>query len=108
MTVEATQALVIGGGPAGLMAAEGWRRPGARVILADAKPSLGRKLLMARQIGPQSQQGRAVAGLHRGLWRGGRLAGPLPAAFGPDQVRAPRGWGSRFLPARRDGSSRSR
>jgi uncharacterized flavoprotein (TIGR03862 family) len=44
-------ALVIGGGPAGLMAADALAVAGRRVILADAKPSVGRKFLMAGRSG---------------------------------------------------------
>jgi len=44
-------ALVIGAGPAGLMAAEALARAGRRVIVAEAKPSVGRKLLMAGKSG---------------------------------------------------------
>jgi len=42
---------VIGGGPAGLMAAESIARAGARVTVFDGMPSLGRKLLMAGRGG---------------------------------------------------------
>ncbi|MGF1642170.1 MAG: FAD-dependent monooxygenase, partial [Thiotrichales bacterium] len=38
---------IIGGGPAGLMAAEVLLRGGAQVELFDAMPSLGRKFLLA-------------------------------------------------------------
>ena len=41
------EALVIGAGPAGLMAAEQLARAGARVTLCEAMPSLARKFLMA-------------------------------------------------------------
>ncbi|MEM6477807.1 MAG: NAD(P)/FAD-dependent oxidoreductase [Pseudomonadota bacterium] len=44
-------ALVIGGGPAGLAAAEILLSRGHRVTLAEQKPSLGRKLLMAGKSG---------------------------------------------------------
>lgn len=43
--------LVVGGGPAGLMAAEAARRAGAEVDLLDAKPSVGRKFLIAGRGG---------------------------------------------------------
>ena len=43
--------LVIGGGPAGLMAAEEMARSGAKVILCDQKPSVARKFLMAGKSG---------------------------------------------------------
>ncbi len=42
---------IIGGGPAGLMAAEAAASSGARVVLFDAMPSVGRKLLMAGKSG---------------------------------------------------------
>ena len=45
------QALVIGGGPAGLMAAEQLLGAGLRVTIAEAKPSFGRKFLMAGKSG---------------------------------------------------------
>ena len=44
-------ALVIGGGPAGLMAADALSSAGHPVILAEAKPSLARKFLMAGKSG---------------------------------------------------------
>ena len=42
---------IIGAGPAGLMAAETLARAGARVIVHDRMPSVGRKLLMAGRGG---------------------------------------------------------
>ncbi len=51
MTGKEKIAMVIGGGPAGLMAAEELARAGCAVTLAEAKPSLGRKLLMAGKSG---------------------------------------------------------
>jgi uncharacterized flavoprotein (TIGR03862 family) len=44
-------ALIVGGGPAGLMAAEMLGAAGHAVLLADAKPSVGRKFLMAGKSG---------------------------------------------------------
>ena len=46
-----SRATVIGAGPAGLMAAEELARAGHRVTLVEAKPSVGRKLLMAGKSG---------------------------------------------------------
>ncbi len=45
------QAVVIGAGPAGLMAAEQLAAAGHDVLVADAKPSVARKLLMAGKSG---------------------------------------------------------
>src|SRR5690606_27748 len=54
MMIEANAApriAVIGGGPAGLMAAETLARGGARVTVYERMPSVGRKLLMAGRGG---------------------------------------------------------
>ena len=45
------EALVIGGGPAGLMAAEMLADAGHLVLVVDTKPTMGRKLLMAGKSG---------------------------------------------------------
>jgi uncharacterized flavoprotein (TIGR03862 family) len=49
--VEAVEALVIGAGPAGLMAAEQLGRAGVQVVIVDAMPSPARKFLMAGKSG---------------------------------------------------------
>ena len=51
MRAEAVDALVIGAGPAGLMAAEALMAPGRRVVVAEAMPSPARKFLMAGKSG---------------------------------------------------------
>ncbi|NVK12643.1 MAG: TIGR03862 family flavoprotein [Rhodobacteraceae bacterium] len=48
---EARDAVVIGAGPAGLMAAEELGRAGHQVLVAEAKPSAARKFLMAGKSG---------------------------------------------------------
>ena len=50
-TAASPHVAIIGGGPAGLMAAEALLGQGASVDLYDAKPSVGRKLLMAGKSG---------------------------------------------------------
>ncbi len=51
MTGEPVQALVIGAGPAGLMAAEALSAAGVRVVVAEAMPTPARKFLMAGKSG---------------------------------------------------------
>ncbi|MGQ0565254.1 MAG: TIGR03862 family flavoprotein [Gemmobacter sp.] len=77
-------ALVIGAGPAGLMAAEVLAGTGARILLAEAKPSVGRKLLMAGKSGlnlTKAEDPARFAAAYDAAW----LA-PMLAAFGPGQV----------------------
>ncbi len=51
MQRQATRIAVIGGGPAGLMAAETARAGGAEVVVYDWLPSVGRKILIAGKGG---------------------------------------------------------
>lgn len=51
MTAEPVEALVIGAGPSGLMAAEVLAGCGARVVVAEAMPTPARKFLMAGKSG---------------------------------------------------------
>ena len=77
-------ALVIGAGPAGLMAAEMISAAGHAVVLADAMPSAGRKFLMAGKSGLNLTRVEAdFAAAYRPL--PGALATAL-ADFGPAQV----------------------
>jgi uncharacterized flavoprotein (TIGR03862 family) len=48
---RSVDALIVGGGPAGLIAAEVLGRAGRSVLLAEAKPTVGRKFLMAGKSG---------------------------------------------------------
>ncbi len=79
---------IIGGGPAGLMAAEAASAAGARVELYDAMASVGRKFLLAGRGGlnlTHSEQSENF--LSRYGARRAQIA-PLLASFGPDAVRA--------------------
>jgi len=79
---------IIGGGPAGLMAAEAAVARGATVDLFDAMPSVGRKFLMAGKSGLNLTHAEpfpkfmARFGRHRG-----RLT-PIVADFDPAAIRA--------------------
>ncbi len=77
---------VIGGGPAGLMAAEVLAQGGARVDLYDAMPSVGRKLLMAGRGGLNLTHSEpAEAFLARYGARRAQIE-PLLRAFGPEAL----------------------
>ena len=78
---------VIGGGPAGLMAAEALAQGGIRVDLYDAMPSVGRKFLMAGKGGMNITHSEPLEPfLGRYGTRQPQIA-PLLAAFGPDELR---------------------
>ncbi|MEY4983916.1 MAG: hypothetical protein RIR62_2182 [Pseudomonadota bacterium] len=78
-------ALVIGAGPAGLMAAETMAARGLRVVVAEAKPSVGRKFLMAGKSGLNVTKDEDPA-LFATRYDTGWLA-PMLAEFGPRQVQ---------------------
>ncbi|WP_447987628.1 TIGR03862 family flavoprotein [Nitrospira sp. Nam74] len=79
---------VIGGGPAGLMAAESAIAGGARVDLYDAMASVGRKFLLAGKGGLNLTHSEPLEPfLTRYGERRGQMA-PLLAAFGPEALRA--------------------
>jgi predicted flavoprotein YhiN len=81
-----TGALVIGAGPAGLMAAEALADAGLAVTVAEAMPTPGRKFLMAGKSGlnlTKDEQPGPFAARYDAEW----LA-PILADFGPDQVKA--------------------
>lgn len=78
---------VIGGGPAGLMAAEVLSRAGHAVHLFDAMPSVGRKFLLAGKGGMNLTHAEPLdAFIGRYAGRADQLR-PLVQAFGPQAVR---------------------
>ena len=88
MMEDTADAVVIGGGPAGLMAAEVIAKGGAKVIVCDGKPSLGRKFLMAGKSGLNLTK-REEAAAFRGAYGDGFLSLERAlAGFGPDEVVA--------------------
>ncbi|RPE64840.1 hypothetical protein EDD53_2604 [Pacificibacter maritimus] len=83
---ERTDALIIGAGPAGLMAADLLSQAGYSVILADAMPSPARKFLMAGKSGLNLTKNEDFAAFRTNFT-------PLPKAlrqaldeFGPTEV----------------------
>lgn len=79
--------VVVGGGPAGLMAAEVLSHAGARVDLYDAMPSVGRKFLLAGKGGLNLTHSEPLdAFLSRYGERRAQLA-PMLEAFGPAELR---------------------
>ncbi|WP_342069557.1 TIGR03862 family flavoprotein [Yoonia algicola] len=84
-----TDAIVIGAGPAGLMAAEELGKAGVSVTVAEAMPSVGRKFLMAGKSGLNITKAEPSTAFRAAYGAG------LPTAlakalddFGPDQVIA--------------------
>ncbi len=85
---ETVSAAVIGGGPAGLMAAEVLAAGGMQVDVYDAMPSVGRKFLLAGKGGLNLTHAEPAAKfLSRYGARQAQLA-PLLAAFGAEALRA--------------------
>lgn len=84
---EVIDALVIGAGPAGLMAAEAMAGAGRRVIVAEAKPSPARKFLMAGKSGLNLTMDAPPAAFAAAF--APRWIDPVLAEFGPTEVM---GW----------------
>jgi uncharacterized flavoprotein (TIGR03862 family) len=85
---DSARVAVIGGGPAGLMAAEALARHGVQVDVYDAMPSVGRKFLMAGKGGMNITHSEPLEPfLDRYGARRERIA-PLLDVFGPDALRA--------------------
>lgn len=87
--VETCDALVIGGGPAGLMAAEALGAAGRRVIVAEAMPTMGRKLLMAGKSGLNLTKSEDARTFLAAYAEAAPMLGPVLQAFGPAEVA---GW----------------
>lgn len=82
---EPLEALVVGAGPAGLMAAEALAVAGRRVTVCEGRPSAGRKLLMAGKSGLNVTKDEGAAAFAAAYAPPDWLR-PMLAAFGPAQV----------------------
>lgn len=85
----ACEALVIGAGPAGLMAAEELGRAGLKVLVAEAKPSVGRKFLMAGKSGLNLTKEEPFAPFLAAFGEAAGSLRPMLEDFGPEAVQ---GW----------------
>jgi len=81
------EALVIGGGPAGLMAAEMLADAGHNVLVADAKPTMGRKLLMAGKSGLNLTKNEPYEPFMAAYGTARPWLEPLLEAFNPSDIQ---------------------
>ena len=81
------KALVIGGGPAGLMAAEQLVNEGLSVTIAEAKPTLGRKFLMAGKSGLNVTMDEPVSPFLPHYYDARTHLDPMITSFGPQEVK---------------------
>ena len=81
------KALVIGGGPAGLMAAEQLINAGLSVTIAEAKPTLGRKFLMAGKSGLNLTMDEPVSAFLPHYYDARTHLDPMITSFGPQEVK---------------------
>lgn len=88
MTEERIDALVVGAGPAGLMAADALAGAGRQVVVVEAKPSAGRKLLMAGKSGLNLTKAEPFERFLSEYREAADWLRPMLAAFGPDEVMA--------------------
>ncbi|QUJ76462.1 TIGR03862 family flavoprotein [Sulfitobacter albidus] len=81
-----SRAVVIGSGPAGLMAAQALTQAGHRVTIAEAKPSAGRKFLMAGKSGLNLTKDEAPETFADTYAEASPRLRPMLAALGPQGV----------------------
>ncbi len=82
------QAVVVGGGPAGLMAAQALADAGVTVELFDAMPSVGRKFLLAGKGGLNLTHSEGIEPFLGRYGAARDRVAPWLRVFGPDALRA--------------------
>ncbi len=87
-SLSSPRVAIIGGGPAGLMAAEVLIQGGAHVDLYDAMPSVGRKFLLAGKGGMNLTHSEAMTPFLSRYGQRQAEIEPLLATFGPEALRA--------------------
>jgi uncharacterized flavoprotein (TIGR03862 family) len=88
MTIESNHAVaVIGGGPAGLMAAETLAARGLQVDVYDAMPSVGRKFLLAGKGGMNLTHSEPTEQFHARYGARRAELAPMLTQFGADALR---------------------
>ena len=80
-------ALVVGAGPAGLMAAETAARENCAVTICDAMPTPARKLLMAGKSGLNITKDESFDTFLDAYAEAAEWLRPMLTAFGPQQVQ---------------------
>ena len=85
---DSSRAIVIGGGPAGLMAAEVLAGGGVQVDLYDAMPSVGRKFLLAGKGGMNITHSEPLDAFQARYGARSVEVGAWLAGWSPEQVRA--------------------
>ncbi len=83
-----TDALVIGAGPAGLMAAQEMADAGRRVVVTEAKPSPARKFLMAGKSGLNLTREEPFEQFMSHYGEATETLRPMLSVFGPAEVMA--------------------
>lgn len=84
---EEIDALVIGAGPAGLMAAEMLGAAGHAPVICEAKPSAARKFLMAGKSGLNLTKDEPDAAFLAAYREAAPWLAPMLDAFGPEEVK---------------------
>ncbi len=79
-------ALIVGGGPAGLMAADIVSAAGKSVVLVDAMPTVGRKFLMAGKSGLNLTKSEPMSVFARHYGAASSILSPMITDFGPQEV----------------------